>query len=371
MMSKKKKSSVLVIKLGTRMLTSGTTNRLCESRIRVIVSQVSELVKRGFKVVLVSSGAIGAGMGILGLKTRPQFLPKLQACAAIGQGELMKIYSKLFKAKKHTVAQVLLTQDDLDSRERYLNAKNTLNMLLDSGVVPIVNENDTVSTEEIKLGDNDRLSSLVANLIEADKLIILTDVDNLYKYDKNKRKVAIHKVEKVTKEIEDLAGKSKNNVSVGGMITKIQAAKIATESGITCHMANGKEKDVLLKIADDISIGTLFEACKDCVGAKKRWIAFTSKKRGSISVDKGAKTALVEKNRSLLASGVLRADGNFEIGDVVTICDEEGKEFARGLVNYNSRQIDKIKGLNTSSIEQALGYKCYDEVVHKDNLVIL
>ena len=370
-MSKKKGSKIFVVKLGTRVLTFGQTNELNESRIKNIAAQVSQLIEKGYKVVIVSSGAIGAGMAALRLKTRPQSLPKLQACAAVGQSELMKIYSRLFKDKNHVVAQVLLTQDDLSSRERYLNAKNTIFTLLDSGVTPIINENDTVSTDEIRFGDNDRLSSLVANLIEADKLIILTDVDNLYKYGANNKKVAIYEVKAITKEIESLAGKAQDRISTGGMITKIQAAKITTGSGIACHIANGEADDILLDIEKGKRVGTIFEPCESCLTAKKKWIAFSSKKKGSLIVDKGARDALVERKKSLLSSGIVRVEGNFHIGDTVGICDEHKHEFARGLANYSAKEVDKIKKVKTDRIEKILGYKYYDEVIHKDNLVIL
>jgi glutamate 5-kinase len=363
-------ASILVIKLGTRILTHHTTNQLNESLAKDIVGQVSQLISRGYDVVIVSSGAIGAGMGVLGVTVRPQSLPELQACAAIGQGELMKLYSKLFKNHHHNVAQVLLTQDDLNSRQRYLNARNTLLTLLDKHVIPIINENDTVATDEIRFGDNDRLSSLVANLLDADRLIILTDVDNVYRYD-GKHKEPLHEVPKITKEIEALAGDTPSGTGTGGMITKIQAAKIASDSGIACHIVNGGTERVLLKLMDGEKIGTFFHPCKGCRGARKRWIAHTSKKKGSIVVDNGAREALMKRNKSLLPSGIVRLEGVFHSGDAVDICDESGKAFARGLVNYTSNEIDKIKGEKTNRIEKILGHKAYDEVIHKDNLVLL
>ena len=341
-MTSKKSSKLLVIKLGTRVLTSGKTKNFDEATVKNIVNQVSTLIERGTKVVIVTSGAIGAGMGILGLRVRPQSLPKLQACAAVGQSEVMKLYSRLFKAHGHVAAQVLLTQDDLNSRQRYLNAKNTIFTLLGSGVVPIINENDTVSTEEIRFGDNDRLSSLVANLIGADKHFMLTDVDNVYKYSAGKKRTPLYNVKSITKDIESLAGKAKGHESVGGMITKIQAAKVVTGSGIACHIANGKTKDILLQIENGEKVGTLFDPCESCLTAKKKWIAFSSKKKGALVVDKGAKEALVERKKSLLASGITKVEGTFHIGDAVGICDESGHEFARGLVNYNSKEVDKI-----------------------------
>jgi len=259
-MANKKVSKLIVIKLGTRVLTSGEANKLDEAVIKRIIGQISKLMDRGYRIAVVSSGAIGAGMAVLCLKKRPQSLPVLQACAAIGQTELMKLYAKLLKAKGHIAAQVLLTRDDMASRERYLNAKNTIFTLLNSGAVPIINENDTVATDEIKFGDNDKLSSLVANLIGADKLIILTDVDNLYKYGAGKKKTALYNVKKITRGIESLAGKGSGHLGVGGMITKIQAAKAATTSGAACHIANGKTDKILIKIEDGKKVGTLFEA---------------------------------------------------------------------------------------------------------------
>lgn len=370
-MHNKRNSKIWVVKIGTRVLTTHGTNVLDESRVKSIAAQVSVLEDKGRKIVLVSSGAIGAGMGVLGLKARPQSLPKLQACAAVGQSELMKLYSKIFKTKNRLVAQVLLTQDDLNSRQRYLNAKNTIFTLLDSGVIPLINENDTVSTDEIRFGDNDRLSSLVANLIDADRLIILTDVDNLYRYGKGGRKEPLYEIKKITKDIESLAGKPSTEVGVGGMVTKIRAAKITTGSGIACHIANGAVDDILLKIDKGERVGTVFDACESCFSAKKKWIAFTSRKKGVLAVDNGARTALSEGKKSLLSSGIIRVEGSFHIGDAVGICDEEGHEFACGLVNYSSKEIDKIKRLKTNRIEHVLGYKYYDEVVHKDNLVVL
>ncbi|MDB4349921.1 glutamate 5-kinase, partial [Omnitrophica bacterium] len=297
----------------------------------------------------------------------------LQACAAIGQNQLMKMYEGFFKNKGYVSAQILLTQDDLTDRKRYLNAKNTIFTLLEEGVVPIINENDTVSTDEIKFGDNDRLSSLVANLAEVDLLIMLSTVDGLCEYDRTGKRAlrCIGIVDRITREIENFALRQKSKTGMGGMVSKLQAAKIATSSGIPCIIANGGAKDILLKIIDGKRAGTLFLASREAISARKHWIAYTSKPQGTIRVDNGARDALVKRNKSLLSSGVIEERGKFDVGDVVSIVDEKDQEFARGLSNFSSLELRKIKGLKTSQIKEALGYKYYDEIVHRDNLVVL
>lgn len=364
---------ILVIKIGTSVLTDekgGLDNNI----MRGIAEQVVELKKEGFGVIIVTSGAIVEGMQILGLSKRPENLPEIQACAAIGQAQLMKIYDEHFRKLGYVTAQILLTQDDINDRTRYLNARNTLLALLDKNIIPIVNENDTVSTEEIKFGDNDRLSSLVSNLIEADKLIIMSDVDGLYKFDKKEKtkKELIHKVERITEEIEMMVeDERRSRFGVGGMGTKLEAAKIVTNAGIDCVIANGRTKGILIDIINGKAIGTLFAARQPKQSAKKRWIAYSSKTAGKVRVDSGAKDALINKNRSLLSSGVVECIGKFDAGDAVGIVDENNKEFARGITNYSSLELSKIKGSKTGDIEKILGYKYYDEVVHRDNLVIL
>lgn len=357
----------VVIKIGTSVLAS-KENRLDKIQIRNLASQISFLIDSGMEVLLVTSGAIGAGMGILGLKTRPRKLPHLQAAAAIGQNQLMKVYNDAFKARGLSTAQVLLTQEDLINRTRYLNAKNTLQTLLDYRIIPIINENDTVSVDEIKFGDNDRLSALVANLIEAGLLIILSDVDGLYT-DRQDKIVSV--VEEITPEIEKLASGTSKEISLGGMVTKIEAAKIVTNSGILCIIANGKTSDVLIKIIRGENVGTAFLPKGDRLAAKKRWIAFSSKPKGKVFVDEGAKEALIRRGRSLLSAGVISLKGEFGYGDMVSIIDPEGKEFARGITNYSSAELEKIRGLKSGKIEQTIGHRYYDEVVHRDNLVIL
>jgi len=367
----KKKFKRILVKVGTSVITS-KKSRLDKKKIKKLVCEVADVIDAGVEVIIVTSGAIGAGIGILKRTARPQSLPELQACAAIGQGQLMKHYEEHFKARGYITAQILLTQEDLNDRKRYLNAKNTLLTLLEEKAVPVINENDTVSTEEIKFGDNDRLSSLVASLLKADLLVMLTDVEGLCQYDQKGTRIrCVNLVEKVTRDIEDLALRQKSKSGVGGMVTKLQAAKIATSSGIPCIIANGARKGVLLKIIEGERVGTLFLAQRDAISAKKHWIAYTSKVQGTIKVDSGAKEALVNKQKSLLASGIIDEEGRFDVGDVIRIVGGDNEEFAKGFTNYSSLEIRKIKGLKTGQIQSALGYKHYDEVVHRDNLVIL
>lgn len=356
---------VVVIKIGTRVIThpDGT---LDSGQIEGLVSQISSLKEKGMDVIIVTSGAIGAGMAELGLEKRPQDITELQMCAAIGQGRLIEIYSQAFKKKGHIVAQILLTAEDLRSRTRFLNARNTMLRLLEKGVIPIVNENDTVTVEEIKFGDNDKLSALVTNLTQADLLVILSDVDGLYD---GKGKV-IQKVSRVTKEIEDLCGKTDSILGTGGMQTKLEAARIVTRAGEGMIIANGRKPDVLTEIFKGEPVGTHFEPHVEGLTARKRWLAFFTKPHGNIIIDKGAEEALTQKGKSLLASGITGIKGNFKVGDVVNIVDPNGKKIACGLVNYSSGELEKIKGLRSSEIQKALGYKTSDEVVHRDNMSI-
>ena len=363
------RSKRIVIKLGTRILT-GSDNLLEKPQIKQLVLQVCELVKRKIEVVLVSSGAVGAGMGVLQMKSRPGLLPKLQATAAIGQSQLMKVYDSFFRLKEIISAQILLTAEDLDNRTRYLNVRNTLSTLLRYQVIPIINENDSVSVDEIKFGDNDTLASLVTTLIDADLLIILSDINGLY-VDRDSPNKIVSMVESISPRIEKLAASSAPAPGVGGMKTKLQAAKTVTSSGIPMIIANGRSKDVLLRIFNGDRTGTLFLAVKDKMVARKRWIAYSAIFRGEIKVDNGAREALVQRGKSLLASGIVEVKGNFKTGDIVKILNEQGREFARGVVNYSREELSKIKGLKTSQIKSRLGCKFYDEAVHRDNLVIL
>lgn len=365
----------IVVKVGTAILTS-KHYRLNKAWIKKLVAQIAVLIKRDVEVILVTSGAIGAGMGMLKLNSRPKLLPQQQAAAAIGQSQLMQIYDTFFKEQGLLSAQILLTREDLHNRKRYLNAKNTLFTLLDYHVTPVVNENDTVSVDEIKFGDNDRLSALVANLTQADLLIILSDVDGLYsrsphKKERKSKKSVISKVEAIVPEIERIAGATAGKLGTGGMASKVEAAKICTAAGIACIVANGRIGDILLKVLDGQNIGTLFVPKDEQLVAKKRWIGFGAKVSGQIVVDEGAKKALILQKKSLLAKGVARLRGTFAIGDTVSVMDEQNREFARGLVNYSSEELVKIKGQKSDQIKTLLGHKYYDEVIHRDNLVIL
>ncbi|MDD4910337.1 MAG: glutamate 5-kinase [Candidatus Omnitrophica bacterium] len=350
-----KKYKRIVIKIGSSLFYSGRKLEL--SRFFEIVSQLSELIKaEGKEVIVVSSGAIALGMESMKLAARPKQLPLLQAAAAIGQNELMDNYRGQFKKFGINCAQVLLTWDDFDSRQRYLNARNTLLALLRLGRVPVVNENDTISTDEIKFGDNDRLSALVAKLVEADLLVMLSDVDGLL--DKEGRVIRI--VDEIGAEIKSLACPTKNRTCVGGMITKIEAAKIAVDSGIPCVIANGyKERIVASAVIAPQDNGTLFVSKKG-LSAKEHWIAFGTKPKGKIVVDDGAKAALINKNKSLLAVGIIDVKGEFDAREIISILDKNGEEFARGISSFSS-----------SAIAGNTGKKFAREVVHRNDLVML
>lgn len=362
-----RKYKKIVIKVGTKVIAS-KDKAIDAERMKDIVSQISHLIEGGAGVVLVTSGAIGAGMSLLGLKKRPSQLSDLQATAAIGQNHLMHLYCEFFKPFKLHVGQILLTQEDFNDRSRYLNIKHTINTLLGHKAVPVINENDTVATEEIKCGDNDRLSSLVADLCGADLLVLLTDVDGLL--DSQGR--VIGEVGDVTPEILKLGGKSHCDLGTGGMATKIEAARYAQGAGIDCIIANGRENGIIRKVVTEgEALGTIFHAGGNKFIAKKRWIAFSSRSKGTLRIDGGAKAALCEKNKSLLASGITEVHGSFHAGDVVAVSDKDGREIAKGIVNYSSGDLAKIKGLSSVKFRSVLGSAGPDEIVHKDNLVIL
>ena len=345
----------VVIKIGSSILYS-KQGLLDEALVNSIVAQIKELSENNIEVVLVSSGAIALGMAALKLEARPKELSYLQAAAAIGQNELMNVYRNFFKKAGLNCGQVLLTWEDFNERSRYLNAKNTLLTLLRLGAIPVINENDTVSTDEIKFGDNDRLSALVASLVSADLLVILSDVDGLW--DKDKKVIKI--VDKITAEIKALACPTERKTCVGGMITKLDAAKIAIDSGIPCVIAKGSRENIILEaVKNTASAGTLFIPKDVRLAAKDRWIAFGTKSKGKIMVDEGAKRALLNK-KSLLSVGVIGVEGNFECGDIISIVDSRDDEIARGKVAISAKQLDKVKG---SRLDK--------EVVHCDNIVLL
>lgn len=362
----------LVIKVGTSTLTY-KTGRFNLARMEHLVRQVVDLANEGREVVFVTSGAIGAGMSRLGLSTRPSTIPETQGVAAVGQGLLMQMYEKLFSEYGRVVGQLLLTRDDLTDRKRHLNCRNTVHSLWRMGVVPIVNENDTVAVDELKFGDNDTLAALVASLVGADLLIILSDVEGLY--DRNPQidpeAALIPVVHSITPQLMEQAGGGPGSAfGVGGMSTKIQAARIATAAGIGTVVANGARRGVLRKVLRGEEVGTFFVPAKERLGGKKRWIAFHHLPHGKIVVDPGAAKALVKQGSSLLPAGILAVKGRFTEGDMVQVISEDGLELARGLVNYSSDDLEKIAGCTTHEIENRLGYKYYDEAIHRDNLVV-
>jgi glutamate 5-kinase len=350
-------TSRMVVKLGTGILT-GSSKQVDPRQIEQLVGQVAAQRKDGREVVVVSSGAVGAGMGVLNMDKRPTDLSDLQACAAVGQSALMSTYSELFAKYNLKVAQVLLTHDDLEDKDRHLNARNTLVSLLDKGVIPIVNENDAVSYTELKFGDNDWLASLVACLLPADLLVILTTVDGLVENFGKKNPHTITVVEKIDTHIQKLAGGTLSNMAIGGMEAKIRAAKMTIRTGIPLVIASGKKKRVISNIIDGKDEGTFFVPRAGKLKGRKRWIAFFHHPKGSLWVDNGARNALRDKGKSLLPPGISKCIGEFNKGDVVRICDLEGTEFSRGISQYNA---DEIRARKLKSVE----------IVHRNDLVIL
>ncbi len=362
------KAKCIVVKVGSSLLTE--KSRLNLKRMEEIVDQLASLQKENKEIILVTSGAIAGGMGRLGLK-KLTTMPQKQAAAAIGQNLLMGIYERLFKKRGCLVAQVLLTSEDIQNRERYLNARNTLLTLLNYKAIPIVNENDTVAVDEIRFGDNDTLSALVASKVEADLLIILTDTGGLYTTDPKRREARfIEEVSEITPQLEKMASGSGTLRGTGGMVTKLRAAKIARSSGVAMLIADGRIRNVIKRLLAGERLGTFFLP-KERLRSRKRWIAFGLPLSGKIKIDEGAKEAISKRNKSLLPSGILEVKGRFSVGDGVSIIDEGDREFARGIVSYSSSEIEKIKGKKTQEIEKILGYKDYDEIIHRDNLVIL
>ncbi len=359
-----------MVKVGTSTITH-PSGKLNLARIESLVRELVDAVK-GREVLLVTSGAIGIGSARLGFTSKPKTIPAKQAAAAVGQGLLMEIYEKFFSEQGKVVAQILLTRGDLVDRQRYLNAKNALETLLSYGVIPIVNENDTVAVDELKIGDNDTLAANITALIGADLLVILSDVDGLYtadpRVDCDARRLDV--IYEITPQVEELAGSVGSAFGTGGMQTKLAAAKIATKSGAFMAIANGSRGGVLAEVLAGRCPGTLFLP-QNPLACRKLWLAFNPPVCGSVSVDQGAKGALLERGKSLLPSGIVSCEGDFLSGDLVSILGPDGQEFARGLVNYEARELAKIIGLQTSQIEAALGRRGYFEAIHRDNLVLL
>jgi glutamate 5-kinase len=362
----------IVIKVGTSTIThaSGLLNL---KQIDSLARQIADLHNRGYEVVLVSSGAIGAGIGKLGLQNSPKTIPEKQVAAAVGQGILIHMYEKLFSEYGKIVAQILITKEDIHHRTRFLHVRNAFFSLLEQGVIPIVNENDAIAVDEIKLGDNDTLSALVSSIVEADLLILLSDIDGFCEADPRTDPNArvIHTVAEITPEIEKLAGGAGTSFATGGMITKLNAAKIATTSGTAMVIVNGSLPGVVDAVISGIEIGTWFQEKQHPLQARKHWIAYGSTPAGQLMVDEGAAKALIQRQKSLLPSGIIQVDKEFREGQIVSVIDRAGGEVARGVTNYSSSDIEMIKGLNSSEIVKKLGYKAYDEVIHRNNLVIL
>jgi len=349
--------SRIVVKVGTGVLTD-TQKQPDLAQMEQLVAQLAALRKASRQVILVTSGAVGAGMGALGFESRPTNLSEKQACAAVGQSRLMATYDKLFAKHGLVVAQVLLTHADLEHHERHLNARNTLITLLEHGVVPIINENDAVSFTEIKFGDNDKLSALVASLLPADLLVILTTVDGVIEHFGEANARVLPTIEDITASVERLAGGTDSDTAVGGMKSKVDAAKIVVRSGIPLVIASGRKHDTLARVLAGEEEGTLFQPKPGKLPSRKRWIGFYHHAKGTLFVDDGAKKALRELGKSLLPPGVSRCEGEFAAGDVVRICDTDGTEFARGLAKFSANEI-------------AAGKLSRVELVHRDDMVIL
>ncbi|GAB4559432.1 MAG: glutamate 5-kinase [Geothermobacteraceae bacterium] len=360
----------LVVKIGSGVISSDSG--LNQERVAAICDDVDALIRRGIEVILVSSGAVAAGKKDLGIDGRPPSIPLRQAAAAIGQSRLMRAYKEELLPRGHLVAQVLLTRDDLNNRRRYLNARNTLTTLLEHRVIPIINENDTVVVEELRFGDNDNLSAMTANLCEAGLLVIMSDIEGLYDRDPRLHPEArlLSEVDRITPEIEAMAGEAPGHLGTGGMVTKIRAARTAGLCGAATVILDGRKPGQLQRLLDGEPVGTLFHPASDRLAARKHWIAFTKKPQGDISLDAGAVRAVREMGRSLLPSGVTGAAGRFERGDAVRLLGPDGTEVARGIVNYAHDELRRIMGCKTADIETILGYRYGDEIVHRDNLTL-
>jgi len=360
----------ILVKLGSGVLTGD--DGLDLDIIGNLVDEISVYSKKGFHFVLVSSGAIASGRHRMGFTETLKNLPQKQAAAAVGQGRLMRVYSNAFGRHGLVTAQILLTMSDLTDRQRFLNTRNTLSTLMEWGVIPIINENDTVSVDEIKFGDNDNLAAIMATITEANLLINLTNTEGLYDRDPRKpgKSHLISLVTEITDQITVAASSEADATGMGGMKSKVLAAGKVTASGIPCIIAHGKKAGILGDILSGKETGTLFLPTAQHLKSKKCWIAFTLRSRGKIVIDRGAEDAIIHQGKSLLPSGIVRIEGDFGIGDPVTCMNEEGASIAKGLVNYSSSEIDRIKGLNTSRIQKVLGDKPYDEVIHRDNMAV-
>ena len=366
-------AQLVVVKIGSRVLTT-EEGLLDVERVEKIGQQCHEILKSGKKIVVVSSGAVGAGMGRLGLTSRPNSLPDLQAVAAVGQSCLTEAYERSLGSFGRHVAQLLLVAADMHDRGRYLNIRNTLRSLIKYGAIPIINENDSVSTAELKttFGDNDHLAALVATLLGADALVLLSDVEGLFDQDpKCPEASRISTVRQIDSSIEAMVHDCSGGISKGGMASKLKAAKTVNEVGIHCFIGSGRQESILEQLVQGHDVGTFFLGRNDLVPAKKRWLGWSASVSGRILVDNGARQAILERGSSLLPAGVLAVSGKFVVGDVVTLEASDGSCFARGLVNYSSIDLERIRGLKTDRILEILGVCAYDEVIHRDDLVVI
>jgi len=368
-----KKAKRIIFKIGSSTLLDAE-GRLDGPVLHQLAALWSLLHREGREIVIVTSGAIALGWPFLGLQAKPKSIPEQQAAAAIGQSMLMAMYASFFQSSHIAVGQILLTRDDIADRRRYLNARNTLNVLLDKGIIPIINENDTVAYEEIKFGENDTLAAMVAGLVNGDLVVLLSDIDGLYSNDPRKDPNAhlLSLVEEITPAIEALAGGSGSSMGSGGMKTKIEAAKIAGQSGIPLIIAMGKDVEAINGILAGEEKGTLFLAKDHALGHKKRWIAYGSSLEGAVTIDDGAKEALLFHGKSLLPVGAIAVEGAFGRGSVIAIKDKDGMEIARGIVNYDAADIGRILGSHSDRLAEILGEEgdCFHEIVHRDNLVL-
>jgi glutamate 5-kinase len=365
----------IVIKLGTNLLTGGGS-RLDTKKMDDLVRQIAELHRQGHEIILVSSGAVAAGREKLGIANKIKDIPFKQVMASVGQNRLMHIYDELFSAFGINVAQALLTRTDLSDRAQYLNARNTLLALIDLRVICIINENDVVCTDELgelKFGDNDNLSAMVSNLVDADLLMLLSDVKGLYSADPQHDSNAslIPMVDKIDEKIEEMAGGAGSSHGTGGMVTKLEAAKLATSSGVPVIITDGSQPDIIAGAASGKSVGTFFKARSSKIESRKRWLLSGLGCTGRLTIDKGAVTALRKQNGSLLPTGIVQVEGVFNRGDVIDIFDSGGSQVGSGITNYSSDELGRIKGLQSSEITNILGYEYGDEAVHRNNLVLI
>ena len=358
----------IVIKAGTSMLT-GKSGRISLNRLGALGDQIQELIRRKKEVALVSSGAIAFGMEACNMQTRPKLMAELQACAAIGQGRMMHAYENFFSKKKRKTSQILLTRDGLEKRDRFLAARNTFEELFKMKVLPIINENDTIATEEIAFGDNDILSVHVAHLVHAELLIILSDVNGFYLQD-GTRVPEVHSEQEIDQKLVQHLKDYKKEKTVGGMRAKLEAARVAMRLGVPIAIVSGRDENILTKMITGEDVGTVFLADRKNKNARKNWIAYSVARKGVIVVDQGAYEALQMKKRSLLPSGIIKIKGAFIKGQMVELENSDGIAFGRGLVRYSSKELGVIAGKKTHEIQSLLGYKYHDEAIHRDDLVI-